>query len=172
MSEWNKRLSMSNTDNKGVPNWILFVFFGSLLAGSLYAVYKHGFLGYDRSMDLRTAQGAAYVTPSIMIIPQRTPQAISNGEATYQRACVACHGAQLQGVVGPALIKAQWLHFNNEDKMARMVMRGIGPAESVTGGVMPARGGAPLSDREVWEVIYFISSKNPGSMVQDAVPNE
>ncbi|MCB1326894.1 MAG: cytochrome c [Spirochaetales bacterium] len=159
----------SNEKNSGgIPNWLLFLFFGAVLIGGLYAIYMHGFLGYDRALALRDARGIEYHVPTAGVymfaqIPAKSPAAIASGEASYGQVCAACHGPELRGGVGPNLVDAEWLHMDSPTTLAvaRRVVHGVSASESVTGGVMPQRGNGQLVDNKIWEVVYFIQSRNP-----------
>ncbi len=147
-----------------VPSWLLFCFFGSLLCGLVYGIFFHAFLEHNALHSLRTDSGALYVEPKLSIIPLRTKEAEQAGQGHYEKACVACHGLYGQyqaGLTGPDLFDQVWLHHRDEVEIGRLIMKGVDSSESITKQIMPARGGAILSDREVWEIIYYLSSKNP-----------
>lgn len=151
----------NNPAEKGVPNWLLFLFFGSLVVGGLYSVFKHGFLAEQPRLQ-------AYVIPTVAVVPARNAQVIGEGEKLYAQACVACHGANLEGLVGPNLVDAEWWHGDNELAIYKSIVNGIGAGKSQSGQIMPAKGGAAITDSDVWKVLFFMSSKN-GSIKQDAV---
>ena len=159
-----------NENQKGTPNWLLFLFFGSLFAGLLYSIFLHGFLAYELDHSYRKASGGLYVEAKLSLVPQRTAEGIGRGEQKYGQLCVACHGSYGQyktGLTGPNLADSQWLHNNNEKKIAALIMQGVNAAKSKTKQVMPARGGGNLNDQAVWEVVYYLSAKN-SSIVKDA----
>ena len=165
-------MSDNKNSNKGIPGWINFLFWGVLAAGVLYAIFAQGFLNQSDAVAVRDEMGQRYVVPTIGIVPGRTQEAIDAGDKTYHRVCIACHGANMEGGVGPKLSDAEWLHAPAaESHLAKLVMNGIPAAQTKapSGTPMPARGGQPLSNEEVWQVIYYLSSKNP-SIQQDAVP--
>jgi cytochrome c oxidase cbb3-type subunit 3 len=54
----------------------------------------------------------------------KTPGSISQGEAVFKANCVACHGSQGQGVVGPNLTDAYWLHGGKPDSIVESVSHG------------------------------------------------
>ncbi len=159
---------------KNIPNWILFLFFGSLVGGLIYSIFLHGFLDYDISHSFREANGTLYVEPKLSIIPVRNSQAIQSGKETYGRVCIACHGVygkHKAGLVGVDLADSKWLHYNNETKIASLVIKGVNQTQSITKQVMPARAGGSLSDQAIWQVVYYLSAKNR-SIVKDAKPTE
>ena len=64
-----------------------------------------------------------------------------------QNGCIACHGANLQGVVGPRLAGRTRANLT-EDRMRTQIRTG--------GGRMPSF--AQLSDAEITQIIAFIRS--------------
>ena len=148
---------------RGVPNWLLFLFFGALIGGGIKIIFLQGFLKEDPYINYRLKTGALYVSPKLSIIPLRTSEAIQKGEQIYEKVCSSCHGvygSYKSGLVGPSLSDSQWLHSNSEKKIGRLVLNGIGAGKSITGQLMPARAGASLSDSDVWSAVYFLSSQN------------
>lgn len=168
---------MSNQENKdpGTPNWIRFLFVAPLVGGLLYAVFYHGFLAptadtqYRQSAGLMAFQAAGKI--DITPIPARSAAAVEKGAATYKAVCSACHGANLEGVIGPNLSDAVWLHGKTkESELMTLIIKGVSPAEAKQASkqMMPSRGGnSSLTNEQLWEVVYFIQSKNP-SVVKDA----
>ncbi|GAB4024778.1 PQQ-dependent sugar dehydrogenase [Spirosoma koreense] len=51
------------------------------------------------------------------------------GERIYKTYCAGCHGAQLQGSAGPALIKKQWKHGGDREALLRTIRLGIPSTE-------------------------------------------
>lgn len=163
----------NDSQDPGIPNWLLFLFFGTFVWGFFYAVFLHGFLDETRADSLRRESMTRVVKATIDIVPARTEVAIANGETTYGQVCVACHGGNLEGGVGPNLADGEWWHGDNEKTMYKLVVNGITAAQAKgpTKVAMPAKGGSNISNPQVWEVIYYLSSKN-GTIVQDAEPTQ
>ncbi len=156
------------------PSWILFPFYGSLVFGVLYSVFIHGFSDYNVSQDYHAMDGSLYIEPKLSLVPIRSREGEERGSQNFGQVCSACHGiygSYKPGLVGPNLADKVWLHDNTEKLMARLVMKGVGISEAITKQLMPARGGANLSDREVWEVIYYLSSEN-SSIIKDSEPTQ
>ena len=162
-------------DNKGMPNWVLFLFYGSLLIGGFYTIFLHGFLGYEPLTSYHMASsGNLYVQPKLAIVPARTTVGMERGKKNYAQVCVACHGMYGQytsSLLGPNLADSEWLHDNSETKIAQIIQNGVSTAKSITKQVMPARGGSNLSNQAIWEIVYYLSSQNP-SIVRNAKPTE
>jgi cbb3-type cytochrome c oxidase subunit III len=81
-------------------------------------------------------------------IRQQT-EAVERGAATYSSVCANCHGAQGEGMVGPAL-KGTSL---DDDALAKIIVRGI------PGTAMTAWGdedGGPLKSHQIDDLVNFI----------------
>lgn len=166
MSEHN-----NNPETKSTPGWVAYLFFLVLVIGIGATIYQVGFRAQSRQSMIREEMGTETIKPTIEIIPVRNAQAIADGEAIYKRTCFACHGQDLEGGVGPNLKDAEWYHPPaKETNLFKLVVNGISQAQAVKGVAMPAKGGASISNTDVWTVIYYLSSRNP-SIEKDAVSN-
>ncbi len=152
------------------PNWILFLFFGTLIFGGLFVIYEQGFLKADASYYLHKSAGVAYEMPAKSEIafkefPPHNAASISEGQKHYEAACAACHAKDLSGGVGPNLKDSGWLHFEgidvSEKNVAIRIIKGVSADQAKKGGVMPARGGSSLSNEEILKIAYYLASKNP-----------
>ena len=156
---------MSTEQGKEIPGWLVGLFIAVLAGGAIYTIVMNGIMGNASSRETmyRESAGVKYVQAEVAVKPERTAQAIANGEATYKGVCFACHGMNMEGGVGPKLADSEWLHTNKESELVRLVTKGVSSAETLNGAVpMPAKGGRPdLTAEQVWEVVYYLSSKNP-----------
>jgi cytochrome c oxidase cbb3-type subunit III len=90
-----------------------------------------------------------------------TPAAIAAGDSIFHKSgnCYACHGANAQGLVGPNLTDAEWVHGDGSfDMVVATVTKGITKEESKTGVIMPAKGGGTLTDDQVKQVAAYVYS--------------
>ncbi len=171
-------------ENKGTPSWILFFFYASMVVGVLVTIFEQGFLKNKNEFPYRLAnstqmsatdgKASLYATAKISIVPKRSPEAIKNGEQNFSKVCVACHGTYGQykvGLTGVDLSDGTWLHYSNEEKIGKLIMNGVSASESVTKQVMAPRGGSGYSDKQIWEIVYYLSSKNK-SIIKDAKATE
>lgn len=63
-----------------------------------------------------------------------------NGQIVYKNYCAGCHGAQLQGSAGPALIKKEWKHGGDRASLLRTIRNGIPSTEMIKfEGVLSAK---------------------------------
>ena len=154
----------SNQEDKGVPNWLVFVFFGTMVLGVVYAVFMHGFLGQSTASVLRASSNQQYIVGEVSKIP-RTPEAITQGGQLAGQVCSSCHMAGLvggDGAQGPNLMDAVWLQgTNSETTLYNLIVKGVaGPEKkSKYPGNMPARGNLS-NNADVWRVVYWMSSVN------------
>jgi mono/diheme cytochrome c family protein len=90
-----------------------------------------------------------------------TPELIAQGDKIFHGPgnCYACHGTNAEGLVGPNLTDAEWIHSKGtyEDIVAQ-VTKGVPKEESKSGIVMPPRGGSTISDDDVKAVAAYVYS--------------
>ncbi|MEO7427611.1 MAG: c-type cytochrome [Fibrobacteria bacterium] len=152
MSEKDK-LHDSEQDNDGIheydnplPGWFLYMFYASILFAGLYYPY---YIGYNRAIAeaggvganlsasggdylaaVRREEEAHHARPATelnrdeLLEILKAPASISGGEAVFKANCVACHGDHGQGVVGPNLTDAYWLHGGGPEGILASVTHG------------------------------------------------
>ena len=162
---------MSNTNQKSqLPGWSIFPAALVLIVGILAGVYYTIFSRESVAIDYKEKANILKVKAKLdMVIPQRTPEAIANGKKLFSQICAACHGQDMKGGVGPNLIDNDWRNPPaKETHLFKLVWNGI-PSGNPP---MPAKGGrTDLTSEQVWQVIYYLSSRNKG-IEKDAVPNQ
>jgi mono/diheme cytochrome c family protein len=90
-----------------------------------------------------------------------TPEMVAKGDALFHSSanCYACHGSKAEGLVGPNLTDAEWLHSKGTyDDIVAQIKKGVPKEESKSGIVMPPKGGADLSDDDVKAVAAYVYS--------------
>jgi cbb3-type cytochrome c oxidase subunit III len=98
-----------------------------------------------------------------------TSAVIARGDSVFHGAgnCYACHGSKGEGLVGPSLIDAEWIHSKGTiEEIAVQVAKGIPKEQSKSGIPMPAKGGSAISDEDVKAVAAYVHSlgqKKPGT---------
>jgi cytochrome c oxidase cbb3-type subunit III len=147
------RLLESHQDNDGIreydnplPDWFLYLFYGCIVYAFLYMGYytgegwalaKAGGVGQNLSSSgaeylaavrkEEAARGLARpkeVTGADLAAFLAEPGSITGGEAVYKANCLACHGDQGQGVVGPNLTDAYWLHGGRAEAVLASISNG------------------------------------------------
>jgi cytochrome c oxidase cbb3-type subunit 3 len=90
-----------------------------------------------------------------------TPEAIAQGDSIFHGPgnCYACHGANAQGVIGPNLTDAEWLHGDGSyDFIVATVTTGIPKEKTKVGVMMPPKGGSTITDDQVKQVAAYVYS--------------
>jgi len=98
--------------------------------------------------------------------PEASQEMVSQGKALFQgqALCFACHGAEGKGGTGPNLADAEWLQeIESFEALVRLIVLGIDSEKSVTGQVMPPKGGSAISAAEARAVAAYVWSISPES---------
>ena len=108
-------------DNK-VPKWWQYSFYASMLFGVVY-IYRMFVAGslpdqiqeLGQANEIAAIQQAEYLKNSANNVDENNvtmldADGIAAGAVLYTKNCVACHGDQGQGTVGPNLTDEYWLH--------------------------------------------------------------
>ncbi|TVR53961.1 MAG: cytochrome c [Puniceicoccaceae bacterium] len=138
-----------------IPIFMLFLFSGVIFFAGVYiAQYSGGWdpLNYDERVGVAAVTDApAAVDPLVL------------GRRLYTQQCVACHGANGQGVAGvfPPLVGTSWV-VGAEERLIRVLLHGLVGEIEVLGNTynanMPAFGpnGARWNDQQIAAVATFI----------------
>ena len=90
-----------------------------------------------------------------------TPAMVAKGRELFAGTglCVACHGFDAKGAIGPDLTDTVWVHPDGSYlSLVARITRGVADSESVTGSIMPPRGGSSLTDEEIRAVAAYVWS--------------
>lgn len=147
------RLVESHQDNDGIreydnplPTWFLYMFLGTIVFAFLYMAYWYGhgwatakvagtgmnlgssgtaYLAEVRQAEALLARNAtAEPQGEALLAALKSPASISKGEALYRTTCAACHGDQGQGLVGPNLTDAFWIHGGKPEAVVASIASG------------------------------------------------
>jgi len=122
-------------DNDGIeeydnplPDWWIGLFIFTILFGVGYVVEYH--LISDRSQEqayLAQLEEAKERWPDFgkaKGVPT-DPESIAEGKAIYAANCVACHGANLEGGIGPNLADGEWIHGGSPEEISAVISEGV-----------------------------------------------
>lgn len=154
-SIWNKLLGLKPIEEEGdlllehkfdgiaeldnpTPAWFMWLFYGSIGFAFIYLMYFH-VLGYGKmqeeeyAIEMKAAktEKAAFLAQSANNIDESSVKeskdagVISAGQALFKTNCVACHGDNAQGVVGPNLTDEYWLHGGKINNIFKVVKYGV-----------------------------------------------
>jgi cytochrome c oxidase cbb3-type subunit 3 len=144
-----------------VPRWFNILFYGTMIFAIGYLYYYHFSDGPRQDQEYETEVAKADVAKRAFLAKAgekfdensvKVDQTlIENGKTVFMTNCVACHGEQGQGLVGPNLTDEFWLHGGSINDVFKTVKYGI-----------PAKGMASweknLSAKNIAEVVNYIES--------------
>ena len=102
-------------------------------------------------------------------LPAPTPAMIARGDSVYHGAgnCYACHGSKAEGLVGPSLTDAEWIHSKGTyEDIVTQIHEGVPKEKSKSGIPMPPKGGSTIGEDDIKAVAAYVHSlaqKKPGS---------
>lgn len=88
-----------------------------------------------------------------------TPDMVAKGKKVFagNGLCLACHGPDGKGTVGPNLTDKEWLHVDGSfEQIAKLVLAGVDQAASKTGQIMPPKGGSSINEADVRAVAAYV----------------
>lgn len=148
-------------DNR-LPNWWLATLLLSVVFGYGYWTYYHVFTETPDQYALYEAEVAraaevsaararekGALTDDALLAMTQVAATVEAGKATYAQMCASCHGIDGQGLVGPNLTDAYWLHGAEPTSIHKAV------AEGITSKGMPAWGSV-LGAAKVEQVVAYL----------------
>ena len=128
---------ISELDNP-TPAWFMWLFYATIVFAGAYLLTYHVFdwgkLQEDEYVaEIQQADAAkkVYLAHAANLIDENTVKesadaaVVSAGAAVFQTNCVACHGDNGQGVVGPNLTDEYWLHGGKINNVFKTIKYGI-----------------------------------------------
>ncbi len=152
-----------NEQGKSTPAWLLLLLAGVVVLGAIYSLIAYG-VNYGKSPE--QARRESLETPAVakkseVSRPEKSDAAIAEGQKIFSTVCFACHGANLEGGVGPNLSDATWLHSSDANDIHKLILKGVPAQNSKTGIAMPEKGGKmDMTPDQAWSLVYFLESKN------------
>ncbi len=153
-----------------LPDWWLGLFWFTILWAIGYVAHYH-FIA-DRSQEAALAAEMAAAEERWPQAAQEvgfvmTPDAVQAGEEVYAANCVACHGANLEGGIGPNLVDEMWIHGGSPEEIVHTITEGV-----VEKGML--RWGPILGPEKVNQVAAYVLSRSaapadepPGEPISD-----
>jgi cytochrome c oxidase cbb3-type subunit 3 len=146
-------------DNK-LPTWWVGLFFGCVVWAGAYLAWFHFVADTSQAKMYQEEVAAAALawpapTADQALAAAATPEAIEEGRKIYMANCVACHGPEMKGGIGPDLTDATWIHGGALAAIQKTVSEGV-----------PAKGmlswGPILGPQKVAQVSAFVHSSGGG----------
>lgn len=143
-----------------LPKWWLATFWGTIIFAVIYVGYF--MLGPGLSHDERLAKRWAAITGEVAVQQearaaaeadidvaaiQADPEAMAIGKKKFQEICVACHGANGEGTIGPNLTDKYWIHSQGTIDGVLLSIREGFPDKGMPpwGAIIPADEHVPLA---------------------------
>lgn len=141
--------------DNALPDWWLGLFWFTIIWAAGYALHYHVIA--DRSQEKRLAselaaaevRWPAAAQPAGFVV---TPELAAAGQAVYQTNCSACHGANLEGGIGPNLKDEVWIHGGQPEQVLKTVTEGVAAKGMPTWGPI-------LGPEKVRQVSAYILSQ-------------
>lgn len=142
MAKERDQLLGHGADNDGIdeydnplPMWWLGLFIVCIIWGVVYAIDYH-FISQKSQAQMYEAEmlAAAEKWPQKEVAAEVTPEALAAGKEVYTTNCVACHGANLEGGIGPNLVDDEWIHGGELEDIVKTVTEGVPDKGMVTWG--------------------------------------
>jgi len=142
-----------------LPNWWLGLFYLTIAWALVYGVHYH-FVAHRSEVkalaaeieaaNRRWPQEAAAAAATSVDMSQESVEA---GEVIYKANCVACHGADLKGGIGPNLLDTTWIHGGTPEQILHTIRVGVPEKGMLTWG--PILGAAKVA-----QVAAYVVDKN------------
>ena len=142
-----------------MPNWWLGLFYITIVWAAGYAIHYH-FVAHRSEPKALAAElaDAAERWPAQAAAAQATtltltPAAVEAGEVIFKANCVACHGADMKGGIGPNLLDTVWIHGGRPADILRTITVGVPEKGMLTWGPI-------LGPEKVAEVAAYVVQRN------------
>ena len=144
-----------------LPRWWKALFIITIIFGLVYVAYRN--LGYSpdteaalqhelKEIQAKQASTTSTVTSAETLLAfTKDPNHLAAGKAVFQTKCVACHGPEGQGLVGPNLTDNFWIHGGKISEIQHTIINGV-----LDKGMLSWKG--LLSDQEIADVAAYIFS--------------
>lgn len=124
--------------DNNLPNWWLFVLFATIVFGFGYYLYYESFDvtpgqmdEYAAELEEAKAMAAAFAasrgaaTDEMLVEWSKDVTRLAEGKTAYGQFCASCHAASGEGLIGPNLTDAYWLHGAKPTEVLKVVSAGV-----------------------------------------------
>lgn len=157
---------IAEQDNR-LPNWWLLILFSTIAFSFAYWLYYEA-TGVNRGPTaeykaeaeaLAKVRGEEVVTPEALEAATKDAAYLALGQETFKTTCASCHAAEGQGLVGPNLTDAYWVHGNRPEDIYKVVSEGV-LAKAMPAWLKPL---GPKKTKAVTAYVLSLKGKNvPG----------
>lgn len=140
-----------------LPTWWLGLFVVTVIFGVFYAVdyhfVSHRSIAGDYNAEVADAV-SRWPPAQAMVLPE-TPEVLAAGKEIFQTNCSACHGAEMQGGIGPNLTDTTWIHGGKIGDITGTITNGVAEKGMPTWGPV-------LGAQRVAQVAAYIHAAGGG----------
>lgn len=148
-----------------MPNWWLGLFYLTIVWAVIYGVHYH-FVAHRSEVKALAAEiedanrrwprEAAAVTATVDLSESN----VEAGETIFKANCVACHGADMKGGIGPNLLDTTWIHGGKPEEILHTITVGVPEKGMLTWGPI-------LGASKVAQVAAYVVSRNQKAVSGD-----
>lgn len=141
-----------------LPAWWIGLFIVTSVFGVIYGIDYHFVSMRSEAGDYDAEVAAArekWPDAGKAVTMAATPEVIAAGKEIYTANCVACHGPELKGGVGPDLTDATWIHGGTMEDINRTVTNGVPEKGMLTWGPI-------LGPEKIAKVSAYVHSAGGG----------
>jgi cytochrome c oxidase cbb3-type subunit III len=141
-----------------LPNWWLGLFYITIIWAVIYAVEYH-FVSHRSEAGAYQAEMAeakvkwpapAEAAAGTVVLSDENVKA---GEAIFAANCVACHGKDMKGGIGPNLLDSTWIHGGKPAEILHTITVGVPEKGMLTWGPI-------LGPEKVAQVAAYVVKQN------------
>ena len=120
------------------PAWFMYLFYATIAFAVCYLLVYHVFdlaplqyQEYKNEVAVADAAKKAFLSKEANRVDENTVKlttdatAIADGKTIFMANCLACHGAQGQGIVGPNLTDEYWIHGSKISDIFKTIKYGV-----------------------------------------------
>lgn len=164
---------IEEADNQ-LPKWWVAVFIGTaMFAAAYYFAYEKYHLLPSPTQELAAvaaerAKHSDDYSADELLAATKNPATVNAGKQAFTSNCIACHGVNAEGNIGPNLTDSSWLHGGAPQQIFHTIRDGV-PAKG-----MPTWGAilGPAGVRDVAAYVLTVRNTNrPGKAAQGDVYN-
>jgi len=146
-------------DNR-LPRWWVGLFLFTIAWSPAYAVHYHFVTERSQAKDWQAEMDAAAqrwpeISSAQAAAMEITPEVLAEGAAIFKANCIACHGAELLGGIGPNLTDSEWIHGGTRDEITATITNGVADKGMPTWGPV-------LGAEKVAKVAAFVHQAGGG----------
>ncbi len=142
-----------------LPRWWVWMFYACIVAAFVYVPYYHfgpGVLPVERlALDMEEWKELhpekATATEDELVAMAQNPKVMERGAAVFKTNCVACHGPDGGGLVGPNLTDNFTIHGQDASALVHVITEGVPEKGMLAWGQL-------LKQQEVYDVALYVQT--------------